>query len=170
MPSLIAVGKISKSVGVKGSVKIVPLTADHRRFESMERVLVGADQESAREFSVCQIRISSGSVVVSFQEVVSRTEADALRGQYLFIHQDQLITPPEGSYFVHEIIGMSVMTVNGVHVGSITDVQAFPAQDIWIIRTGKADVMIPAVKEIVKKVDVEKRIIVIDPPEGMIES
>lgn len=169
MPSLIAVGRIGKSVGLKGEVKIIPLTADLQRFDALERVLLGTDETSVREYAIARVRFTAGTVIISFQDVATRTEADDLRGNYLFIRPDQSITPPEGSYFVHDIVGMTVVTEEGVAVGSVKDVQELPAHDLWVVRTSGGDVLIPAVREIIKTVDITTRTIVIAPPEGMID-
>ncbi|MBF8248294.1 MAG: 16S rRNA processing protein RimM, partial [Bacteroidetes bacterium] len=79
------------------------------------------------------------------------------------------VRPREGSFHAHEIIGLSVSTAKGREIGKIEDVWKLPANDIRVVRKGTVEVLIPAVKAIIKNVDLGRQIVVIEEIEGLID-
>jgi len=96
-------------------------------------------------------------------------EAEKVRDRYLFIPKEQVVTLPPGSYFVDDVIGCEVVTEDDVHIGKVFDLISLPANDVWVVQNGKKEILIPAVKEIIRNVDVEKRRITIHALEGLID-
>jgi 16S rRNA processing protein RimM len=166
---MIAVGRITKSVGIKGEVRVAMLTDSPDRFTSLKAIWCGAEEKSATRYSILSMRIERSAVVLKFKEIESRTTADELRGRYLFVDEKQKVAPPKGSYFIHDIIGMKVETEAGEEVGSVRDVMELPANDVWVVTSGTKELLIPAIKEVIRSVDVQGRRVVIRPLEGMLE-
>jgi 16S rRNA processing protein RimM len=77
---------------------------------------------------------------------------------------------PEGHYYIHELVGLTVKTMQGEKIGTICDVIQTPAQDVYVIDAGEKEIMIPAVKQFVKRINIQKNEMWIDPIEGLIES
>jgi len=166
---MIAVGRITKSVGIKGEVRVAMLTDSPDRFTSLKTIWCGAEETAAVRYSIVSMRIERSAVVLKFKEIDSRTSADELRGRYLFVDEKQKVAPAQGSYFIHDIIGMRVVTEGGEEIGNVRDVMELPANDVWVVTSGTKEFLIPAIKEVIRSVDVEGRRVVIRPLEGMLE-
>jgi 16S rRNA processing protein RimM len=166
---MIAVGRITKSVGIKGEVRVAMLTDSPERFTKLKAIWCGKDEATAVRCSILAMRIDKSAVVLKLKEIETRSSADEHRGDYLFVESRETVTPAKGSYFIHEIIGMKVVTEAGDEVGTVRDVMELPANDVWVVTSGTKEFLIPAIKEVIRSVDVKGRTVVIRPLEGMLE-
>jgi 16S rRNA processing protein RimM len=166
---MIAVARITKSVGLKGEV-VVSILGEHlERLSDVKRVAVGKTTAETQILTIEAVAIRNGRTVVKFSDVESRNEADALKNLWLFVDDEQSVRPGAGSYFVHDIIGLAVESDDGRVLGTLKDVANLPAGDVWIVETREGDVMIPAVKEFVRNVDLKRGKIVIHVIEGLVK-
>jgi 16S rRNA processing protein RimM len=166
---MIAVGKISKSVGVRGELKIALLSDSPDRFRPLKSIWIGSEEATATRHGIQSIRISPASIVMQVEDVQTRTGADTLRGQFVFVQDKDEIKPKKGSYFIHEIVGMRVLDEAGGAIGIVQEVMQLPANDVWVVTSGKKEFLIPAIKEVIRSVDVGRKTIVIRPMEGMLD-
>lgn len=166
---MIAVGRISKSVGLKGELSVVMLTDTAERFGKLKSVWIGTDEARAVKHAVLSVRATHSAVVLKLKGIESRTSADERRGQLLFVPPKDAVVPRKGSYFIHDIVGMSVVTESGEEVGTVQEVMQLPAHDVWVVAAGEKEILIPAIKEVIRSVDVERRTVVIRPLEGLLE-
>jgi 16S rRNA processing protein RimM len=166
---LIAVAKIIKPIGIRGEVKIQLLTDEINRLSHLTSVWIGKQQQAATEHKILRVRQDVKQCLAALQGIETIEAAESLRDQFLFVSQDETVPPKEGRYFVDDILGCEMATQKGEQVGTIVDVLTLPGNDLWVVRNGQKEILIPAVKEIVKEVDVKRKRIVIDSPEGLIE-
>jgi 16S rRNA processing protein RimM len=145
---LLAVGRIARAHGIRGEVSVEPLTEIPSRFEPGSVLRL----EDGRTLTVEAARPHQQWLLVRFHEVPDRTAAEALRGGVLLIAMDQVPPAPEGSFWIHEVVGLEVITEDGRSLGRIREVQPNPANDLWVTEDGAA---IPANRELVTEVDVE---------------
>jgi 16S rRNA processing protein RimM len=145
---LVAVGRVVRAHGIRGEVSVEPLTEIPSRFEPGAVLAL----EDGRALTVEASRPHQRWILVRFEEVADRTAADVLRGSLLLIAADQVPAAPEGSYWVHQVVGLEVVTEDGRSLGRIREVQANPANDMWITEEGTA---IPANRELVTEVDLD---------------
>jgi 16S rRNA processing protein RimM len=166
---MIAVGRITKSVGIKGEVRAGMLTDSPERFAKLKTIWCGKDESTAVRFSILSMRIEQSAVVLKLKEIDTRSLADEHRGEYLFVEAKETVPPGKGSYFIHDIVGMKVLTESGEEIGSVRDVMELPANDVWVVVSGTREILIPAIKEVIRSVDLKDRTVVIRPLEGMLE-
>jgi len=166
---MIAVGRITKSVGLKGEFRVAMLTDSPERFAKLKTVWCGTDETTAVRYSIFSMRIEPSAVVLKLKDVDSRSLADEHRGEYLFVELKDTVAPPKGSYFIHDIIGMKVLTEAGEEIGSVREVMELPANDVWVVTSRTKEFLIPAIKEVIRLVDLKGRTVVIRPLEGMLE-
>jgi 16S rRNA processing protein RimM len=166
---MIAVGRISKSVGIRGEVTVIPLTDDPQRFARLETVWIGRDEATSEQYTIASVRFARSAVILKLNEIESRTVAETKRGNFVYIDSKDTWIPPAGSYFIHDIVGMEVLTDQGEVVGDIKEVLQMPANDVWVVARGKNEILIPAVKEVIVSVDMQRRTVVIHPMEGLLE-
>lgn len=169
--ALYAVGRIVKSFGLRGVVVIEPLTHSLERFKKLETVYVGTDEVDARLMTIDKVEMTQKRVKLALQGVSDRTASDQLAGQLVFVDEANLVEPPRGSYFIHEIVGCEVW-MDEARIGMVTDVistQKGLAQDVWVIGTKDGERWFPAVKEFLESVDVQRRKIVVRAIDGLFE-
>ena len=166
---MIAIGRIAKSNGIRGEVRVNSLTHDSKRFSKLKTVMVGAKEDDLRRYAVESVRFNRTQAVLKFGGIDTRDAADAMREQFLFVEETKAVSPKKGSYFIHDIVGMEVVMENGEVVGNVTDVWPMPANDIWVVQRNGKELLIPAVKEFIRGVDTKKRTIVIHAMEGLVE-
>jgi len=165
---MVTIGKISKLRGVRGEMVIIPLTDDPKRFLSLKEVYL--EKEGRKKlYRIRKVKRFKEKILISFEEIDSPEAARPLVGSFIEIEDKYLIPLPQGSYFVFEIVGMKVKTESGKILGDIKEVLSLPANDVYVVRKGEKEYNIPAIKEVVKKVDLEKKEMTIKPLKGLLE-
>ena len=167
--NLYAVGKIIGVFGLDGYVKIHPYTASPERLKKLRRTFLGTSAEKTTVHIVEDVIFKNQQWMLKFQNFSDRTAAGKVVGMFLFVEESEIETPPAGSYFSHEIIGCEVWSDDGRLLGTIEDIYTLSAYDLWAIRTGKTVNLIPAIKEFITKVDVDKKKVIVRLIEGLME-
>ncbi|MBI4728472.1 MAG: ribosome maturation factor RimM [Acidobacteria bacterium] len=169
VPERLVVGRIVRPHGVRGEVLVESLSDAPQRFRA--GALLGAERPDGRvaTLTVESSRGSGGRLLVRFREIADRDGAEAARGTLLSIPSSEAMTPPEGSYFPHQIEGLEVADESGRRIGRIARVVSAPAHDVWVVDVGGGEVMLPAVAEVIRSVDLQSGRITIRPQPGMLE-
>ncbi|MEM1041761.1 MAG: ribosome maturation factor RimM [Bacteroidota bacterium] len=172
--SLLLVGTCGRAHGVQGEVKVIPETDDPERLAALAQVYVGATPETAQPRAVEALRFQPTKrglvALVRFDGIAGRDAADALRGQGVFADAADLPPLEEGEVFLHDLIGLAVVTEGGEAVGTVTDVLDGTAHPLLVVqRDGRPDALVPDVDEIVTTIDLDAEQITIAPPEGLLE-
>ena len=164
-----AIGVIAKVFGVKGEVKVHSYSRSSDEFEALGYVLAGKTEASVVEMTIEKVSTRGTEIYLKFQDVNDRNGSEALVGHFLFVEEKARKRLAPGEFFVDDIIGMSVHDRRKRTLGVVRDVVRYPAQDVYIVKTEQGDVMVPAVKGIVRQVDVKNRTIEVDPPDGLFD-
>lgn len=154
-PERIVVGRIVKPHGVNGELLVEVLSDATERFARGSRLDAGDPGGTRRPLTVRATRDDRGRLLVRFAEVRDRSAAEAVRGLLLSIPRDEVAPLPEGAYYDWQLQGLTVEDENGRPLGRLVRVDRAPAQDLWVVDTGSGEVMVPAVDEFVRRVDLE---------------
>jgi 16S rRNA processing protein RimM len=168
-PALVAVGRIVKVFGIRGEVVVKPMSASHDRFERLKTVFVGHSAADARTHKVAGVRIGDRGVRLALEGVSDRTAAEQMNGMYLFVPPEERIKPAPGSFFVEDIVGLHVRDETGRDIGTVGEVLHMPAHDVYLIRAQDREILLPAVKEFVIGIDVEKGEMTVRLIDGMMD-
>ncbi len=162
----IEIGKIVAAHGIRGEVRILNWSEDPDRFSTLERVYLSGSEEP---FRIEKARPNGTLSIVKFEGIVTRNDAEALRGRTVCITEEDLPALPEDVYFVKDLMGLTVLDDDtGETVGTLAEVIQNTAQDIYRIeRKGAGDVLVPVVEEFVKEVDLAAGTVRIHFIEGM---
>lgn len=145
--------------GIKGAVKVDPLTDFMDRFDPGAELELEADGPRRVEWS----RAQPPHVVLKLQGVDERGAAERLRGRFLEVPDSALRALPGGEYYHHQLIGLSVVSRSGRDLGTLTAVLERPANDVWVATAGQLEQLVPAISEVVLEVDLEAgRVVVAD--------
>lgn len=158
----ILIGKIVSASGLKGEVKAYNYAASVERFGKVSRIILTKDDQD-RTFEVEKVRYQNGMAVLKLKGVDNRDQAEAIRESMVYITEEDLEELPEGMYYVKDMIGLSVEDTGLYgHVGTVKDVLQNTSQDVYVVKTPKGrEIMIPAVKEFVNDIDLEKGVITV---------
>lgn len=162
----IQVGKIVNTQGIKGELKIIPLTNEKERFEDFDRVFVGEDKE---ELSIDGIWYKKGFVIIKFDQYNNINDVLKYKEQFIYIDKKNAIKLPEDNYFIFDIVGLEVFDMENKYLGEVVDVLQNGGADIYVIKKEDKQYMVPAVKEFIKDINIERKCMIISPIEGLIE-
>ncbi len=171
---LIAVGRIVKAFGIKGEVVIRFLTDSPERFARLEHVYLARwDDSSGRAVDpVTETRIVTAHVEprgarLKLEALNDRDAAERSVGMLLMIGEAERMPLAEGRFYVDDLVGMQVVSEAGEALGTVADVLRLPAHDVYVIRDGDREWMIPAVSAFIRTVDPDARKITVSLIEGM---
>jgi len=159
---LVTIGIVLRAHGLRGFVRVKPVTDWPSRFAKLSRVCLLKDGEVHGRLEIEQMSLAGRAVLLKFRDVADRTAADALQGMALAIEREECMPLEANEYYAFEIIGMRVLDTSGHEIGSVADVIPNPANDVWIIRNGDKEWLIPATQEFVKYVDRDTGRITVD--------
>jgi 16S rRNA processing protein RimM len=167
------VGRLTKAHGLKGAIKLEMFTDDPgRRFVPGAVFTLQVPTSSpwhGKTLELVELRWYNQQPVGFFKGVADRSAAETLAKAILWIDQDAAEqSDEEDAWFDHQLVGLAVMR-DGEKVGTIVRLDHFPAQDLLIVKTAMAEVMVPFVKAIVPSVDVKAGIVTVTPPLGLFE-
>ncbi|MCR6544220.1 ribosome maturation factor RimM [Dehalobacterium formicoaceticum] len=162
----IIIGKILSPHGVKGELKVMPLTDYPDRFYRTPRVWIdGINHLVEME----EIREQMDKFLIKFHGVDDRDEAAKLSNRHLAIDQEQMIELPPGHFYHFQIIGLQVYEPQGTLLGDLVEIIETGSNDVYVVeRAGKKDLLIPALKSIVREIDIhDQKRMVVDLPPGL---
>lgn len=174
-PELMLVGRLRRAHGIRGELDVEPLTdAPAAVFAAGRSILVGTTEgdpdPAGRALTVRRARPQGdGSILVAFDEITDRTEAERWRGRYLLAPASELEPPAEGEVYVHELPGMKVVLPDGEALGVVSEVVELPQGLALEVRRELESVVLPFHEEFIESVDRATRTIVATPPEGLFE-
>ena len=168
MSDFFLIAKIVSLKGKDGFVNIISHSDFPDRFYKLDKVYIDFFNDK-KEFFVEKVVEQKKQIAFKFRNFDSDKDAQVLIGKDVFVDEEKAIKLPEGSYFVHDLIGSKVFR-NGEEFGSLKDVLRFPANDVYvIIDTLGEEILIPAVKDYIESYDREKKILVIKPGDEIYE-
>lgn len=167
-PERIRVAKVINTHGVHGEVKAIPLSDFPERYAYLKRVFVEGDE--IKECTVQSARWNKNMLLLKFEGIENANDAALLKNKYLAIDRQEAVLLPEDEYYIFEIIGMEVVDINGQRIGTIKDVLQNPANDVYVIRDEEnREILVPALKSIVKQVDLERKTMIVELPPGLVD-
>lgn len=166
MGKMLKVGKITNTHGIRGYLKVFPLTDYMERFEELDWVYIEGYEN---KFYIRDIKYMATVVLLSFKDYENINLVEKFKGKYLLIDESQRRDLPEDTYYIADIIGLDVYTIQNVYIGRVKDIIQTGPNEVYIIEgKDKREIMIPAVKEFMPEISLKENKIIIDPIEGMI--
>lgn len=171
---LVIVGRVRRPHGVRGEVLIEPLTDEPDAVYASGRRVFGGTvdgpmDDDAPVLTVIETRPFKDGLLVRFEEIADRTAAELWNGRLLLLPQEELRPLAEGEVYQHELKGMTVELSSGEIVGTVADVFEVPQGLLLDVARERGTVLVPFSGEIVLNVDRARRVVRIDPPEGLLE-
>lgn len=167
------IGVIISTHALKGEVKIYPTTDNIRRFDDLKKVLVSEDAEKGGEtLEIESARYFKNLVILKFRGVDRIEDVQKYLKKNLYVTREDAVPLAEGEYYVADLYGMEVRREeDGVLLGHISDILATGANDVYIVKDDSGsghEILIPAIRQCIRKVDVEGGVMTVHLLDGML--
>ena len=167
MHNQIVIGKIVAPHGVRGDIRILPLTEKPEQFLDLDYLLL----QDGRKLTIKHARFHKRMVLVTTEEIKSMNEAELLRDQEVLIKAEDLPELEEGQFYVADLIGLPVFDTEGKQIGTFKDSLSTGSNDVYVIAVpGEKDILLPASKICVKEINLAEKRIVVTLPEWVDEA
>ena len=167
---LVVIGEVARAHGLYGELLVQPLTDRPERFERVTSCVLWDGARDVRELRrVTGVRRQGEAVLLRLDGCETVEDAQALAGRLVALPEAEALPLPAGRFYPWQLEGCAVVTEDGREVGRVAGIERGPGQDLWVVRDGARERLIPAVAEIVVDVDLAARRVVIRPPDGLLE-
>lgn len=163
------VGQIVNTFGIKGQVKVVPFTNELERFDELKKVYI-VNKSSRKEVEIEDVKYHKNMVLLKFKGFNKIEEVEDFRNCYLEIDRKDGRKLEEGEYYIVDLLGLDVVSDEGQHLGKLDDIFNTGSNDIYVVKDelGK-QLLLPAIKEVIKEVDIENGKITVHLLEGLVD-
>lgn len=159
MKEFLSIGQIINTHGLKGELKVYPLTDDMRRYRKLDSVIIDGIE---RKTSWCKLQ--NELVILKIEGIDTVEDAIKYKDKYIYVNRKDAVKLPSGNYFIADIIGCNVVDENGINLGLVADVIKTGSNDVYLVK-GDKEILIPALKSVVVNIDVINQKIVVKPVE-----
>lgn len=160
----IAVGRVVATWGMRGDIKVEVMTDFPDRFSPQEKVYI-----KGRAVTIERSRWHRGRVILKLAAIDSVEDAEGLRGRFLEVPQSQLRQLPKGEYYQFQLLGLEVWTTEGELLGQIAHILPTGSNDVYVVPSRHGELLIPAIEDVVKSVDLKRGRIVIEVIAGLLQ-
>jgi 16S rRNA processing protein RimM len=168
MVEYLKIGQIINTHGVKGEVKVYPLTDNIKRFKGLKQVWMESP-DGYRVVKIEGLKFVKDFPIMKLEGIITMNDAEKLRDQYIYVDRENAVKLPKDTYFISDLIGIQVFTEDKKSLGTLTDVIPTGANDVYEITPPEGrSFLIPAIGDVVLDVDIEGRRMVIKLLEGLI--
>lgn len=157
MEELLQVGIIANTHGVRGEVKVFPTTDDVTRFNKLKEAVLDIGNEKIT-LHITGRKYYKNMVILRFREFTNINEVEKYKGKGLFVTRENAVRLQKDEYFIADMIGLNVAAEDGEELGELSDVLQTGANDVYVVKKENTpDLLIPAIKDCILNIDMEKR-------------
>lgn len=168
MEDMLQVGVITQTHGVRGEVKVFPTTDDVNRFKKLKQVILDTGKETM-PLEIQSVKFFKQFVILKFKGIDNINDIEKYKRCSLYVTREHAVPLKEDEYFIADMIGMEVCTEDGNIFGTLKDVIETGANDVYVIESAEhGEVLVPAIKECIRSVDIEKGQMMIHLMDGLI--
>jgi 16S rRNA processing protein RimM len=156
-PVFVVVGKFRKPHGIRGEIRMTVLTDFPDLLQAGHTIYVG---QRYQEYTIKGLRWHGGDLLVSLKELPDRTAVEIFRNVLVHLKSEEMPDLPEGEFYLHQLVGMTVQTEDGQKLGILKEILYTGANDVYLVESPtEKEILLPAIDDVVKEVDLEARII-----------
>lgn len=167
---LLEIGRIVRSHGLTGRMKVLSYLESQDVLDHLEVVSVGRRVQDAVTFSLDSLQTGRKWFIMKLAGVEDKDAASKLVGSSLWMPLEKIKKLPDGEYYWHELIGLAVVTEEGRILGRIKSVFPTGSNDVYVCRGNGKEILLPAIDDVVRKIDLEQRVMVVRLLEGLADS
>jgi 16S rRNA processing protein RimM len=165
----IRIGYIANVLGIRGELKVEPLTSDTGRFGRLEYCYIDTGKGRLKVFPEHHRAYKNKHIILKLKSYDSIDSVLKFKGKYIEVDRKNLAELKEGSYYIFDIIDCTVYTVDGLELGKVVDVLQPGGNDVYVVAGDRGEILVPALKHVVKDIDIANKLIKVDLPEGLMD-
>jgi 16S rRNA processing protein RimM len=165
-PRYLIIGRVLKPLGVRGELKVEILTEFPERFASLRQVFLGDD---AKSFLVESARVQGDYARLKLAGIDTPEAAATLRHLFVYVAREEAVPLPPNRVYLYQTLGLRVKTTQGVVLGKVVDVLDTRANDVYIVRNSTREILLPAIPQVVKEINLERGEMIVELMEGLVE-
>ncbi len=163
----ILMGRIVGAHGTAGSLKMASYAESLAVFESGRTLVARSEAGNETAYEVAWVRAHGRAALLGLKGVANRSQAEALIGCDVFLDKTTLPKLEDGVYYWDDLIGIEVVSVDGASLGRIESILQTGSNDVYVIKQGNRELLLPALRSVVKSVDLTARRMEVEVPEGL---
>ncbi|MCA9904907.1 MAG: 16S rRNA processing protein RimM [Anaerolineae bacterium] len=170
-PEYLVLGKILRPHGVRGEIRMHVLTDYPERLADLEYVYLSEDEAgtSVTTYTLEHVRLHQSYALLTLEGIGDRDQAEPLRQLYVLVDMDNAVPLEEGEFYLYELIGVEVSTIDGEVLGALVDVIETGANDVYVVKSAAyGEVLIPAIDGVIVETDIAARKMTVQLPEGLL--
>lgn len=168
LPDYVVIGRIDKARGLKGEIKVRPLTDQPERFHALDSLLIEFPDGKMSSFDLERVSVQNNGVYLKLSGVENRNDAELLRGAYLNITSKELIPLEGNEFYFFEVLGFQVLLESGEKLGEIKEVMDLPAHPVLRVCSEEREYLIPVIPDVINRLERDRKTIVITPLDGLL--
>ncbi len=169
MDEYITVGKVAAPFGVQGKVRLIPLTDYPERFKEDGHYYL-AKQNLFMEVEIQGVKIRDGEIIIKLQGIDTPEAAHIYRNALLQVPRRDVMKLPNGHYYHFQIVGLLAVTEESAILGRVIEIIETGSNDVYLVRDEQGrEILLPALKEVIREIDLEKGTMLVRPLPGLLE-
>ena len=167
MNEYLQVGTIIKTHGIRGEVKVYPLTDDVSRFNNLKKVILEPDKDNL-VLEICGVKFFKNLVILKFKDFDNINDIEMHVKKGIYVAREEAVDLEEDEYFVADLIGLDVITDEGKAFGTVKDVLHTGANDVYVIDYDDKEILVPAIKECILDINIDDNLMKIHLMKGLL--
>lgn len=164
---LVLIGKITKPQGIRGELRVVPYSGDPESILQLNTFITKGPDGALETHELAKAAQHGNKTVISLRLFDNINQVQHLVGREIFVWRSQLPELPEGEYYWFDLVGLSVVTEAGEPLGELSEIMSTGSNDVYVVRSGKREILIPALEDVVLEIDLNLRLMTVALPEGL---
>ena len=165
----VLLGKLVATHGIKGQLRVAVYSGEFETFLSLASLMLKGPDGMMKSFRVAASALHGKKLILSLEEYDNINQVLPLVGHEIYVERDQLPALSEGEYYWFDLLGLMVETDQGEILGELVDIIATGSNDVYVVKDGKREYLIPALADIVLDVNLDDGIMKVCPPEGLLD-
>ncbi len=165
----VTVGRVTRPQGLKGEVRVSLFDCSVEVFRRLSRVTAVREDGPPRALTLEAVRTHGRAVIVKFAEAVDRSTAEGLVGCELEVPVEEIPSLAPGELYTYQLEGLEVIADTGERLGVLDEVLGLPAHDVYVVREGDREILLPATDEVIREIDLEKGHMIVHLLDGLLD-
>jgi 16S rRNA processing protein RimM len=166
---LVLIGKVTGTHGIKGQLRVVPYSGDADSILSQRILVLKGNKGESDVFNVINSSVHGKKILITLESYCGINQVEHLVGREVFVKREQLPELPDDEFYWCDLIGLKVITTKGECLGELQGIFAAGDNDIYVVKAGEREYLIPAVEDIVTDINLSEGVMTVDPPEGLLD-
>ena len=166
---LVPVGKITGTHGIKGLLKVYSYSGNIHSLQTAGIAFLKGKDGTLREHVIKSVSAHAGGFILGLDDFYDINQVLSLVGSELCLKRSQLPVPDEDEYYWRDLIGLTVHTDTGIELGSLVEIFETGSNDIYVVRNGSKEYLIPAIADVISYVDIPGKKMIITPLDGLLD-